>query len=231
MRKNIHYIRQNLIELIITFCILSNLFGFFLPKYLYYLGLGILAFKMSKMGVKHNKNSKMFILFILLIVISSLINMMLDLRLVLFSFILILACPIYTSLRWHLYKKRIMQNLFIGFIGVVLINLYAKMIGYNLRAMIQGWEDLTDKQFSGFCDQPMWLAVLVHTVSARGYRNFGKCGMMWEFNTAEEFLKNLQLLIQDIKQKKITREMIMNEACRMFAFGQAVEKMKKTINK
>lgn len=48
--------------------------------------------------------------------------------------------------------------------------------------------------------------------------------MMWEFNTAEEFLKNLQLLIQDIKQKKITREMIMNEACRMFAFGQAVEK-------
>ena len=158
MRKIIHYIRQNLIELIITFCILSNLFGFFLPKYLYYLGLGILAFKMSKMGVKHNKNSKMFILFILLIVISSLINMMLDLRLVLFSFILILACPIYTSLRWHLYKKRIMQNLFIGFIGVVLINLYAKIIGYNLRAMIQGWEDLTDKQFSGFCDQPMWLA-------------------------------------------------------------------------
>ena len=83
---------------------------------------------------------------------------MLDLRLVLFSFILILTCPVYTSLRWHLYKKRIMKNLFIGFIVVVLINFYAKMIGYNLRAMIQGWEDLTDKQFSGFCDQPMWLA-------------------------------------------------------------------------
>lgn len=113
---------------------------------------------MNKMGVKHNKNSNLFILFILLIVISSLINMMLDLRLVLFSFILILTCPIYTSLRWHLYKKRIMKNLFVGFIGVVLINLYAKMIGFNLRAMIQGWEDLTDKQFSGYCDQPMWLA-------------------------------------------------------------------------
>ena len=113
---------------------------------------------MNKMGVKHNKNSNLFVLFILLIGISSLINMMLDLRLVLFSFILILASPIYTSLRWHLYKKRIMQNLFIGFIGVVLINLYAKMIGFNLRAMVLGWEDLTDKQFSGFCDQPMWLA-------------------------------------------------------------------------
>lgn len=113
---------------------------------------------MNKMGVKYNKNSNLFILFILLIVISSLINMMLDLRLVLFSFILILTCPIYTSLRWHLYKKRIMQNLFIGFIGVVLINLYAKLTGFNLRALVKGWEDLTDKQFSGYCDQPMWLA-------------------------------------------------------------------------
>lgn len=158
MNSVISYIKQNLLELIITFCILSNLFGFFLPHFLYYIALTLLGIKMKEMGVKHNKNSNLFILFILLIVISSLINMMLDLRLVLFSFILILTCPIYTSLRWHLYKKRIMKNLFIGFIGVVLINLYAKMIGYNLRAMIQGWEDLTDKQFSGFCDQPMWLA-------------------------------------------------------------------------
>lgn len=158
MNSVISYIKQNLLELIITFCILSNLFGFFLPHFLYYIALTLLGIKMKEMGVKHNKNSNLFILFILLIVISSLINMMLDLRLVLFSFILILTCPIYTSLRWHLYKKRIMKNLFIGFIGVVLINLYAKMIGYNLRAMIQGWEDLTDKQFCGFCDQPMWLA-------------------------------------------------------------------------
>ena len=158
MNSVISYIKQNFLELIITFCILSNLFGFFLPHFLYYIALTLLGIKMKEMGVKHNKNSNLFILFILLIVISSLINMMLDLRLVLFSFILILTCPIYTSLRWHLYKKRIMQNLFIGFIGVVLINLYAKMIGYNLRAMVQGWEDLTDKQFSGYCDQPMWLA-------------------------------------------------------------------------
>lgn len=158
MKSVISYIRHNFLELIITFCILSNLFGFFLPQYLYYIALTLLGIKMQEMGVRHNKNSNLFILFILLIVISSLINMMLDLRLVLFSFILVLTCPIYTSLRWHLYKKRIMQNLFIGFIGIVLINLYAKMIGYNLRAMVLGWEDLTDKQFSGFCDQPMWLA-------------------------------------------------------------------------
>lgn len=158
MKSVVSYIRQNFLELIITFCILSNLFPFFMPKFLYYVGLALLGTKMMKMGVKYNKNSNLFILFILLIVISSFINMMLDLRLVLFSFILVLTCPVYTSLRWHLYKKRVMQNLFIGFIGVVLINLYAKLIGVNLRATVQGWADLTDKQFSGFCDQPMWLA-------------------------------------------------------------------------
>ena len=92
MNSVISYIKQNFLELIITFCILSNLFGFFLPHFLYYIALILLGIKMKEMGVKHNKNSSLFILFILLIVISSLINMMLDLRLVLFSFILILAC-------------------------------------------------------------------------------------------------------------------------------------------
>lgn len=158
MKRIISYIQHNFLELIITFCILSNLFSFFMPKFLYYIGLALLGIKMTRMGIKRNKNSHLFILFILLIVISSVINMMLDLRLVLFAFILVLTCPIYTSLKWHLYKKKILRNIFIGFIGVVLINLYAKFTGFNLRALVKGWEDLTDKQFSGYCDQPMWLA-------------------------------------------------------------------------
>lgn len=158
MKRIITYIQHNKFELLLTFCILSNLFPFFMPKFLYYIGLALLGFKMSRMGVKKNKNATLFVMFILLIVASSVINMMFDLRLVLFSFILILACPIYSSLRWHLYKKKIMKNLFIGFIGVVVINLYAKFTGFNLRALVKGWDDLTDKQFSGYCDQPMWLA-------------------------------------------------------------------------
>lgn len=158
MKRIISYIQHNFLELIITFCILSNIFSFFMPKFLYYISLALLGIKMTRMGIKRNKNSHLFILFILLIVVSSVINMMLDLRLVLFAFILVLTCPIYTSLRWHLYKKKILRNIFIGFIGVVLINLYAKFTGFNLRALVKGWEDLTDKQFSGYCDQPMWLA-------------------------------------------------------------------------
>lgn len=158
MKRIISYIQHNFLELIITFCILSNIFSFFMPKFLYYIGLALLGIKMTRMGIKRNKNSHLFILFILLIVVSSVINMMLDLRLVLFAFILVLTCPIYTSLKWHLYKKKILQNIFIGFIWVVLINLYAKFTGFNLRALVKGWEDLTDKQFSGYCNQPMWLA-------------------------------------------------------------------------
>lgn len=158
MKSVIRYIRSNRLELFISFCVLSNLFGFFLPWFFYYIGLALLGYKMTKCNVIYNRSGGLFVLFILLICISSIVNMMLDLRLVLFCYILIVTCPIYTSLHWHLFKKRMMRNFFIGFIFVVIINLYAKLRGFNLRAMVQGWADLTDKQFSGYCDQPMWLA-------------------------------------------------------------------------
>lgn len=158
MNSMISYVKGNLFELIITMLILSNLFPFFIPTYVYYFGLGLMAYKMMKCGVRKNKASLLFILFIVLIAVSSFINMMLDLRLVLFAIVLYLACPICTSLKWHLFKRKLMKNLFIGFVGVVLVNFYAKLIGFNLRALTQQWEDLTDKQFSGYCSQPMWLA-------------------------------------------------------------------------
>lgn len=158
MNRIFKYIRINIIELFITFCVLSNLSSFFLPHFLYYIGLVLLGYKMTKCNVRYNRNAGLFIMFILLICISSIVNLMLDLRLVLFSYILVVTCPIYTSLRWHNYKKRIMSNFFIGFVVVVLLNMYAKITGFNFRAMTQGWEDMTDKQFSGYCDQPMWLA-------------------------------------------------------------------------
>lgn len=158
MSQILYFIKHNKIELLITICILSNLFPFYFGTNIYYVGLGLMAYKMKQMKVKHNKNAALFILFVMLIIVSSFVNMMLDLRMVLFAFVLFLSCPIYTSLRWHLYKRKLMKCLFVGFVGVVLVNMYAKVIGFNLRALTQQWEDLTDKQFSGFCDQPMWLA-------------------------------------------------------------------------
>lgn len=158
MSNVINFIKHNKFEVLITCCILSNLFPFFLSSNIYYVGLLLMAFKMTQKGVRPNKNATLFVLFILLIALSSVVNMMLDLRLVLFAFVLFLSCPICTSIKWHLYKRKLMRCLFAGFVGVVLINMYAKMTGYNLRAITQQWEDLTDKQFSGYCDQPMWLS-------------------------------------------------------------------------
>lgn len=74
------------------------------------------------------------------------------------------------------------------------------------------------------------LPVIAHRVSARGYREFEKLGMMWEFETAEEFGECLGMLLKGIQKRAILREKIMYEACRMFAFEQAVSRMKNEIN-
>lgn len=303
MFKLLNYITNNKFEAFITFCVLSNLFPFFLSPNIYYLGLFLLAYKMSQMGVRRNKNATLFILFILLIAISSLVNMMLDLRMVLFAFVLFLTCPIYTSLKWHLYKRKIMKCLFVGFVGVVIINMYAKITGFNLRAITQQWEDLTDKQFSGFCDQPMWLSaasavasiycanlvfsqikknnqpqtikngnltlvanpkdiqsivascdiylcpiklggglklrvmdgfrnglpVLAHAVSARGYRQFEKDGVMAEFTSSDQFKTELSEMLEKITNGEITKQGIIEKSLDCFSFTNILKRMEKVL--
>jgi len=152
------YIRKNWFELLVTLLVLSNLFSYFTSKYLYSLAWLLIGYKMAKNKVYLNRDASWFIILIMFICITSMINLVLSLKIVFFLVILILTCPIYTSLNWHLYKKNLMRVLSYGFVVVTVINLYAYFIGFNLRAMFQQWEDLTDKQFSGFCDQPMWLS-------------------------------------------------------------------------
>ena len=74
------------------------------------------------------------------------------------------------------------------------------------------------------------LPVLAHRVSARGYREFEKLGMMWEFETAEEFGPCLEKLQQCIKQGRMDKRQVINEACRVFGFRHAVERIKKCID-
>ena len=73
------------------------------------------------------------------------------------------------------------------------------------------------------------LPVLAHRVSARGYREFEKLGMMWEFETAEEFGNCLGKVVEGVLTGRITRESVANEACRMFDFKQAVDRIKNII--
>lgn len=154
----INSLRKNKIEFFITFCILSNLFTTFLPVFLYSLGLLLMGYKMTKCNVCVNKHRTLFVILIFYICITSMINLVLSPKILLFSYILVLTCPMLTSLKWHLFKRQLFKCLACGFVVVVLINLYAHYIGYNLRALRLQWDDLTDKQFSGFCDQPMWLS-------------------------------------------------------------------------
>ena len=71
------------------------------------------------------------------------------------------------------------------------------------------------------------LPVIAHKVSARGYREFEKHGMMWEFETAEEFATSLHQAMQDIREAKITRENIVEEAFCRFDFAEIVKRIKK----
>lgn len=158
MEGLLKYIYRNKLDLFIVFCILSNLFSTYIHRSFYYIGLFILLVKYLNCKLSVNKNANIFFILLALICFTSILNWVLSLKIILFTIILLLTCPIYTSIKWHLYKKKMIEMFSVGFVIVVIINLYAKIIGFNLRAVYLGWEDLTDKQFSGFCDQPMWLA-------------------------------------------------------------------------
>ena len=72
------------------------------------------------------------------------------------------------------------------------------------------------------------LPVIAHSVSARGYREFERKGMMWEFATVDEFEKSIRQVIQDIKEAKITKEAILRESFSKFAFAEAVKRVEET---
>lgn len=152
------YIRKNWFELLVTLFVLSNLFPTFTSNYIYAGAWLLIGYKMAKNKVYLNRDASWFLFLMVFICITSMINLVVSSKIMMFFVILILTCPIYTSLSWHIYKKNLMRFLSYGFVAVTLINLYAYIIGFNLRAIHKQWEDLTDKQFSGFCDQPMWLS-------------------------------------------------------------------------
>lgn len=71
------------------------------------------------------------------------------------------------------------------------------------------------------------LPVLVHAVSARGYRNFEKCCMMWEFGTADEFSKRLSELINSIKREDFTKQDIIEKSMKYFCFDNVLKRFKR----
>jgi len=176
-----NYYENNKIELLITFCIFSNLYPYNIPGFVYYIGLALLGYKMSRYSVRMEQRYSIYVVFLAVVWLASIVNMALDLRLILFTAILVLCGPFVTSLRWHLFKKKLMRNFVIGFAGTVIISLIAKLQGVNNQIIRYGGS-MTEfggvDEFSGYAKFPMWnsaaAAMSIIFFSYLLFRNRGK---------------------------------------------------------
>ena len=157
----IRYIKDNCLELFITLLIFTNLFPIYFPGALYYIGLGMILLKMLKSHVKLNSNNLMGFTLIGCAFLSSLLSGFLDSRLLVFCVVIFITYPTYTSLKWHLFKKKLLKNFFVGYALVTLVSLLAKVLGINNR-LLKWSEDEIDlsavHEFSGFASHPMWVS-------------------------------------------------------------------------
>lgn len=157
--KIIQYIKENWYELLITFCLFSNLYSLTFPRYFYFIGLALLFIKMLQCRVNMIKANIVFGIFLFVVWLSSIINIVVDQRLVLFTGIIIMCSPLFTNLRWHLYKKKLLRNIFIGAVCTVVASLIAEWLGINYQIIRLGgsMEAVGGvDEFSGFAYSPMW---------------------------------------------------------------------------
>lgn len=153
------YWKENRGELIITALIFTNLFPVYFPAFLYYVGVGLIFFKMSKLKTRPNSNCSIGYVMIMVAVISSMLNGFVDPRLGAFIAVLILCYPMVTSLQWHHWKRKLMKNLFMGFGGVTLINFIGKLRGVNNSLLKWDGSEIgysLVQEFSGYASHPMW---------------------------------------------------------------------------
>lgn len=150
------YIAKNIYELITVFFIFTNLFPKWFPQFVYYLSFLMILFKEFRYKRPMHKNAYLFIIFCVFLWLSSTINAVLDLRLVLFTLILYMSMPS-NSLGWHQYKIKLFNCIFLGFGLATLANFYAKINGFN---MLKEDEYMLGMgrvgEFSGFANFAMW---------------------------------------------------------------------------
>lgn len=150
------YIAKNSYELITVFFIFTNLFPNWFPQFVYYLSFLMILFKEFRYKRPMHKNTNLFIAFCVFLWLSSTINMVLDLRLVLFTIILYMSMPS-NSLGWHEYKIKLLNCIFLGFGLATLANFYAKLNDINLIQVDDYMLDIGRiGEFSGFANFAMW---------------------------------------------------------------------------
>ena len=129
------FIKQHKFEYLITFFIFTNLFPAWFPQFAYYIAFVLILYKMSKFQLQSCSMTILFYIFILFLWLSSMVNMVFDLRLVLFSVILYMAAP-RLSIEWHLYKIKLMYCIFSGFGIATIANLRSEEHTSELQSRI-----------------------------------------------------------------------------------------------
>ena len=164
------YLKNNYFELFITLLVFTNLFPIYFPSWLYYVGLGLLLIKMNKCHVKFNNRNILGFIFVGCAFLSSLLSGFLNFRLIVFMLIIYLTYPTYTSLKWHLFKKRLLKNFYLGYAFVTIVSLVAKFLGINNRLLRWSEEELALNavhEFSGFASHPMYFVYLFFTSTVK----------------------------------------------------------------
>lgn len=150
------FVKSNKYELAVSFFVFTNLFPKWFPQFFYYITFLMLLTKMSKFKLTTYNMTTLFYVFIGYLWLSTTIGMVLDLRLVIFSFVLYISAP-RSTVSWHLYKIKLLYCLFLGFGLATLANFYAKLAGVN--QIVQDDYSISVGrvvEFSGFANYAMW---------------------------------------------------------------------------
>lgn len=150
------YWQENKYELITTFFIFTNLFPAWFPQWMYYVSFAMIWMKFAKFEKVSHPKAGLFWGLIVFLWLTTIVNGMLDFRLVIFSVILYLFRPT-GNVELHQYKLKLLKNIYWGFGIVTLANTYAKWVGINIKAGAEWMETHRGfSEFSGFATHPMW---------------------------------------------------------------------------
>ena len=74
------------------------------------------------------------------------------------------------------------------------------------------------------------LPVIAHQVSARGYSEFKKAGVLWAFESKDEFQKALTEVLGKLTNKTIKKEDIQRFAKEQFSFDEKVKMLRSVLS-
>lgn len=154
----IQYVKANRLVYFLAACFVSSVVvPLSFNQMPYVLGLGVIALLQFTKMRNDGERITSFILFLMVLAVSSLVNSCLSARLIVFLFVIIIT----SGLLGGSYNYELRSDVFTAILDLIFIvnilNIYAYFAGINYYTNTWlGWKDY----FSGFTPHPMWLAVI-----------------------------------------------------------------------